>query len=315
MLCGVLLLDKPPGLTSSRALQRVRTLYHAARAGHTGALDPLATGLLPICLGEATKFSSYFLQGDKTYEARAALGVRTDTLDAEGCIISRQEPGCAHEHLEEVLPRFCGPIMQVPPRYCALKLRGRPLYSYARAGEEVELRPRSVTIHALELLAHDCSGFSIRVRCSGGTYIRSLIDDIGQALGCGAHLSALRRLGVQGLPAGPMHGLEELQELAAAPAAAVLEQVLLPLSTALANLPRLQLTCTAARRLCCGQAQALPAALAADQAAAPQAEALYLACGQDFLGVGRVEHGLIRPLRMMSGPLPEGALQVAAARA
>ena len=310
MLCGVLLLDKPPGITSSRALQRVRALYRAARAGHTGALDPLATGVLPICLGEATKFSAYFLQGDKTYEACATLGVRTDTLDAEGSVISRQDPGCAHEHLAAVLPRFCGSIMQLPPRYSALKLRGRPLYSYARAGEEVELRARSVTIRALELLGHDRLGFRIRVHCSGGTYIRSLIDDIGQALGCGAHLSSLRRLSVQGLPDAPLHGLQELQELTAASGGQAPAHLLLPLSTALAALPRLQLTCTAARRLHCGQVQELSAALADGAGIPPQSGVLYLACGGDFLGVGRLEDGVIRPLRMMSAPLAEGALLV-----
>lgn len=193
---GVLLLDKPQGLTSNAALQTARRLLNAAKAGHTGTLDPMASGLLPLTFGEATKFSQLLLDADKTYEAGVRLGVETDTGDAEGQVLRTASVDVARERLLDVLTGFSGEIEQVPPMHSALKRDGKPLYEYARAGIEVERAARRVTIHNLELLDFSGDHFVIRVRCSKGTYIRSLAMDIGAALGCGAHLDALRRTGI-----------------------------------------------------------------------------------------------------------------------
>jgi len=195
---GVLLLDKPPGLSSNDALQKVRRLLRAEKAGHTGTLDPLATGVLPLCFGAATKFSQIHLDADKTYEATLQLGVTTTTGDAEGELLeSRPVPPLDAERLQAVARQFTGAITQVPPMHSALKKDGRALYEYARAGQSVERTPRVITIHSLEL-APDLSDaaqttLKMRASVSKGTYIRTLAEDIGEALGCGAHLSALRR--------------------------------------------------------------------------------------------------------------------------
>jgi tRNA pseudouridine55 synthase len=195
---GVLLLDKPLGLSSNQALQKVKWLLRAEKAGHTGTLDPLATGVLPLCFGAATKFSQLHLDADKTYETTLRLGVTTATGDAEGAVLATQPVTCSVGEVVAVLDRFMGPITQVPPMHSALKKDGKALYEYAREGVEVEREPRAVTIHELDLLAMDLAGdtptLSLRVHCSKGTYIRSLGEVIGWALGCGAHLSALRRV-------------------------------------------------------------------------------------------------------------------------
>jgi tRNA pseudouridine55 synthase len=194
---GVLLLDKPLGITSNNALQKAKWLLRAEKAGHTGTLDPLASGLLPICFGAATKFSQLHLDADKTYETTVRLGVRTSTADAEGEVIDTRSVECTLGQLVEVLDRFTGPILQTPPMHSALKRDGKPLYEYARDGETVEREPRKVVIHELELLEVRLEGDSpflrLRVKCSKGTYIRTLGEDIGEALGCGGHLIALRR--------------------------------------------------------------------------------------------------------------------------
>lgn len=195
---GVLLLDKPLGLSSNQALQKVKWLLRAEKAGHTGTLDPLATGVLPLCFGAATKFSQIHLDADKTYETTVRLGLQTDTADAEGRVIAQRPVACSLGQVVEVLDRFTGSISQVPPMYSALKKDGKPLYEYARDGLTVERAPRDVTIHGLELLQCELLGdapfLRLRVHCSKGTYIRTLGQDIGQALGCGAHLGALRRV-------------------------------------------------------------------------------------------------------------------------
>ncbi len=195
---GVVLLDKPIGLSSNQALQKVKWLLRAEKAGHTGTLDPLATGVLPLCFGAATKFSQLHLDADKTYETTLRLGVKTSTGDAEGELLETRPVTCTPGRVVEVLDRFTGPIQQLPPMHSALKKDGKALYEYARAGIEVEREPREVTIHDLELLGMDLQGdaptLRLRVRCSKGTYIRTLGEDIGAALGCGAHLSELRRL-------------------------------------------------------------------------------------------------------------------------
>jgi tRNA pseudouridine55 synthase len=195
---GVLLLDKPLGLSSNNALQKAKWLLRAEKAGHTGTLDPLATGVLPLCFGAATKFSQLHLDADKTYETTVRLGVRTSTADAEGEVIETRPVTCTLGQVVEVLDRFMGPIRQVPPMHSALKKDGKALYEYARVGETVEREPRDVIIHELELLEAQLQGdapfLRLRVTCSKGTYIRTLGEDIGQALGCGGHLIALRRV-------------------------------------------------------------------------------------------------------------------------
>lgn len=195
---GVVLLDKPIGLSSNQALQRVKWLLRAEKAGHTGTLDPLATGVLPLCFGAATKFSQLHLDADKTYETTVRLGVTTTTGDAEGEVVNTRPVNCTVGQVVEVLDRYTGPITQVPPMHSALKKDGKALYEYAREGLTVEREPRHVTIRELELLALELQGdspsLSLRVRCSKGTYIRTLGEDIAAALGCGGHLSQLRRV-------------------------------------------------------------------------------------------------------------------------
>jgi tRNA pseudouridine55 synthase len=194
----VLLLDKPLGLSSNQALQKAKWLLRAEKAGHTGTLDPLASGVLPLCFGAATKFSQLHLDADKTYETVVRLGVKTRTADAEGEVLERRPVSCSVGQVVEVLDRFTGPISQVPPMHSALKKDGKALYEYARDGQEVERAPREVTVHDLELLDMRLDGdepqLRLRVTCSKGTYIRTLGEDIGEALGCGGHLSMLRRI-------------------------------------------------------------------------------------------------------------------------
>lgn len=192
-ISGVLLLDKPQGISSNGALQHAKRLYQAAKAGHTGNLDPIATGLLPVCFGEATKFSQFLLDADKTYQAVFALGQTTTTGDAEGEILSEASVNVSREQVEQALKRFVGNIQQVPPMYSALKHQGKALYSYARAGVEIERQARAVTIYRLQLDSFDKAEVCVTVSCSKGTYIRVLAEDVGRELGCGAHMKTLRR--------------------------------------------------------------------------------------------------------------------------
>jgi len=244
-----LLLDKPAGLTSNAALQAVRRLYNAAKAGHTGTLDPLATGLLPLCFGEATKFSGELLDADKTYAATIRLGITTDTADAEGQVLVERPVQVSLAQLEEALQRFTGEIMQVPPMHSALKRNGKALYEYARQGIELERAPRRVTIHSIAL--HEFSGdwVSVTVACSKGTYIRTLAEDIGAALGCGAHLQALRRTRIGCLRLEQAVALSALEALAPAQRAALLW----PADALLDGLPRADLDSSDAVRLGHGQ--------------------------------------------------------------
>lgn len=217
-LDGVLLLDKAPGQSSNHALQAARRLYAAAKAGHTGTLDPLATGLLPLCFGEATKFSGELLNADKRYVATVQLGVATDTGDAVGTVLQRRPVEVGRPAVEAALATFVGQIEQVPPMYSALKRDGKPLYQYARAGIDVERAARRVSIHELRLVGGDdgldCGRFVVEVYCSKGTYVRTLAADIGERLGCGAHLAALRRTGIGALDVAQAHSLAMLEGLA-----------------------------------------------------------------------------------------------------
>jgi len=222
---GVLLLDKPLGLSSNQALQKAKWLLRAEKAGHTGTLDPLATGVLPLCFGAATKFSQQHLDADKTYETTVRLGLKTSTGDAEGDVIAVREVSCSAGMVVEVLDRFMGPISQVPPMHSALKKDGKALYEYAREGETVEREARNVVIHDLDLLDMQLQGdapfLRLRVRCSKGTYIRTLGEDIAEALGCGGHLSALRRVvtgpfaQAQCVSLTQLEAMDEVQRLAA----------------------------------------------------------------------------------------------------
>ena len=217
---GVLLLDKPLGISSNNALQKAKWLLRAEKAGHTGTLDPLATGVLPICFGAATKFSQLHLDADKTYETTVRLGVRTSTADAEGEVIETRPVSCTLGQVVEVLDQFMGPIRQVPPMHSALKKDGKALYEYAREGETVEREPRDVVIHELELLDVQLQGeapfLRLHVKCSKGTYIRTLGEDIGEALGCGGHLVALRRIATGAFDQTQCVTLEGLETLAEA---------------------------------------------------------------------------------------------------
>jgi len=250
---GLLLLDKPLGLSSNQALQKVRNLFKAEKAGHTGALDPLATGVLPICLGEATKVAGLLLGNDKSYAVEARLGITTDTDDAEG--ITLRERALAiypPELLQTVLREFTGEIQQVPPIYSALKQGGEPLYLKARRGESIEIPARPVQIHAITLLPSEPGTLHLQVECGSGTYIRSLVRDIGERLGCGAHVIALRRLWVEPFQALPLHTLEHLQALAEQGDQALLG-ALHPIADALVRIPKRVLNAEQARRIGMGQ--------------------------------------------------------------
>ncbi|WP_286788084.1 MULTISPECIES: tRNA pseudouridine(55) synthase TruB [unclassified Pseudomonas] len=239
---GILVLDKPRGLTSNAALQKVRWLLNAEKAGHTGSLDPLATGVLPLCFGEATKFSQYLLDADKGYETVMQLGVTTTTGDAEGEIVDRREVNLDASAVEAALPVFRGDILQVPPMYSALKRDGQPLYKLARAGEVVEREPRSVTISRLELLALTTDRATLDVHCSKGTYIRSLVEDLGQTLGCGAHVAELRRTQAGPFALAQSVSLEMLEKAHEEGGAEALDAFLLPVDSGLEHWPLLQLT-------------------------------------------------------------------------
>ncbi|HET6912886.1 MAG TPA: tRNA pseudouridine(55) synthase TruB [Rhodanobacteraceae bacterium] len=241
---GILLLDKPAGITSNRALQIAKRLYRAEKAGHTGSLDPLATGLLPICFGEATKIAGYLLGSRKAYEAECRLGITTDTEDAEGVVVrERAVPQLAQDVIRAELAKLTGRITQIPPIYSALKQQGVALYKRARRGEEVSAPPRDVEIHRFELVERVGNDrLRLHVECGSGTYIRALVRDLGEALGCGAHLTALRRLWVEPFRQPRMFTPEQLEAIHAERSLAGLDECLLPLEAGLADWPVLPAT-------------------------------------------------------------------------
>ena len=252
---GVLLLDKPKGMSSNHALQRVRRLFEAQKAGHTGTLDPMATGLLPICLGEATKFSAHLLEADKVYRTRVELGVITDTGDAEGTVIERREvQRFSAQDIEAVLSHFRGEIDQVPPMYSALKHQGKKLYELAREGKHVERAARRINVYDARLISLDDSAFELEVSCSKGTYIRTLAEDIGLMLGCGAHISALRRLKTGPFGADTMWTLDALEQL---DDQAAREAQLMPVDVLVEHLPSQVVDEQAYQRLSHGQSAQL----------------------------------------------------------
>lgn len=285
---GVLLLDKPGGITSNFALGQARRLLAARKAGHTGTLDPLATGLLALTFGEATKFAADLLAADKAYEARVRFGVSTATGDAEGEVTARSDVRPQRGQLEAALARFAGAIQQVPPMYSALKRDGRPLYELARAGCEVERAPRTVRIDRLQLVAFDGTQATLQVACSKGTYVRVLAEDLGRALGCGAHLAGLRRTRVGTMSLECAIGLAELEALELPARRAML----LPLDALLASLPRVELDSEDAGRFAHGQRLALRIA--------PAERVRVYARDARLLGVARIdESGVLAPQRLI----------------
>jgi tRNA pseudouridine55 synthase len=239
---GILLLDKPQGLSSNQALQRARHIFSARKAGHTGSLDPLATGLLPICFGEATKIAGHLLGSHKAYDAECLLGVTTTTDDAEGEIIERR-PVPAQPDIEHTLKSLRGRITQIPPKYAAIKVGGVALYKRARRGEEVEVPSRDVDVFRFDLLKREGDTLSLHVECGSGTYVRSLVRDLGESLGCGAHLTALRRLWVDPFRHPRMFTLDDLAS------AESIDSLLLPLEEGLAALPSLSIDAADERHL------------------------------------------------------------------
>ncbi|MFA9488541.1 MULTISPECIES: tRNA pseudouridine(55) synthase TruB [unclassified Mannheimia] len=239
---GVFLLDKPQGMSSNDILQKVKRIFQANKAGHTGALDPLATGMLPICLGEATKFSQFLLDSDKRYLVTAKLGERTDTSDAEGEVVGTRDVNVTEADILANLHQFRGDILQVPTMFSALKHNGKPLYEYARAGITVEREARPITIFELNFIEYNAPFLTLEVHCSKGTYIRTLIDDLGEVLGCGAHVTMLRRTAVANYPIEKMMSYTDLQNLAENQPLVELDKHLLAMDTAVSSLPKINLT-------------------------------------------------------------------------
>ena len=290
---GILLLDKAPGLTSNRALQEARSFLEARKGGHTGSLDPLATGLLPLCFGEATKFSQFLLDADKTYWTVLRLGQETSTYDSEGSVVAARPVTVDRPQIEAALARFVGEIRQTPPVYSAIKQGGQPLYKLARAGVTVNPVPRTVVIHRIRLLDWQDDRVELEIRCSKGTYVRSLAHDIGQALECGAHVAQLRRLALGGFRVEDAVSMERLRALPGPEARAAL---LLPGDRAVDRFLPLTLSANAAYYLCQGQA------VFAGQGRAPGIVRLYEAHGR-FLGLGEVlDDGRVAPRRLVSFP-------------
>ena len=249
-LSGILLLDKPLGLSSNKALQKARHLFEAAKAGHTGSLDPLATGLLPVCFGEATKIAGHLLGARKAYLAECRLGVTTNTDDAEGEILkSLPVPALDAGVIDAALCTLRGSITQVPPAYSAIKQGGVALYKRARRGEEVQVPPRQVEVQRLDLLGCEGDRLHLHVECGAGTYVRSLARDLGERLGCGAHLTALRRLWVEPFTQPAMYALQTLERIKADGGIDALDRLLLPLESGLAALPALRVSTEQAQQL------------------------------------------------------------------
>ncbi len=296
-ISGILLLDKPAGMSSNQALQRAKRLYAAAKAGHTGSLDPLATGVLPLCFGEATKFSQYLLDADKTYETRVTLGVTTETGDAEGQILKQVDASAVTEaQVDAALEAFRGPIEQLPPMHSALKRDGVPLYKLARQGVEVERKPRQVRIDRLERLGFEAgnpASLELRVVCSKGTYIRTLAEDIGAALGCGGHVAALRRTVVGPFDLAACVTLDALGALRDRDELAAMDALLTPMDRALGHLPLLHLPESSGFYLRQGQPVLVP------NAPCDGMVRVALETGE-FLGIGEVlDDGRVAPRRLV----------------
>lgn len=292
-ISGILILDKPAGVSSNGALQKVRWLLNSDKGGHTGSLDPLATGVLPLCFGEATKFSRYLLDADKAYEAEVRLGQTTNTGDAEGEVLETRPVNISLEQAEAVLPQFRGDIMQVPPMYSALKQDGQPLYKLARAGEVVERKARSIHIAALELLSLEGDLLRLRVSCSKGTYIRTLAEDIGRELGCGAHIAGLRRIAAGPFDLSRSVTLDALIALHDEQGSEALDRYLLPCDAGLLDWPQVTLTEHTTYYWQNGQPVRAPGAPVSGMVRVYSHQ-------QEFIGVAEIdEDGLVAPRRLI----------------
>lgn len=296
----MLLLDKASGLSSNQALQTAKRIFSAHKAGHTGTLDPMATGLLPICFGEATKFSSALLGADKTYEAVLRLGYMSTTGDAEGeiSIAAGMESQCVdltREKIEAVRKSFIGVITQVPPMYSAIKHRGKPMYTFARAGVEIERQPRAITIHDLSIEAYQGNEMRIRVTCGSGTYVRTLAEDLGHALGCGgAYLTALRRSALGGFDLPQAYTLTGLEAMPPSQR----DSCLLPADSLLRSLPPVVVDSAAALSLL--QGRAIPGRHPAGESLLPGRQVRLYDKAQRFLGLGEIStEGYISPKRLI----------------
>jgi len=291
---GVFLLDKPQGMSSNDIMQKVKRIFQANKAGHTGALDPLATGMLPICLGEATKFSQFLLDADKRYLVTAKLGERTDTSDAEGQIVETHEVKVKTPEILTALEQFRGDILQVPTMFSALKHNGKPLYEYARQGITVEREARHITIFELNFIEYNAPYLTLEVHCSKGTYIRTLVDDLGEVLGCGAHVTMLRRTAVADYPTEKMLDWHALQSLAEQQDLALLDALLLPMDTAVAKLPTLTLNESQTQGIGFGQR------IKFDNLNRLQGQVRLFSHENRFLGVAMIdENNVIRPQRLV----------------
>ena len=295
---GILVLDKPGGLTSNGALQRAKRIFDAAKAGHTGSLDPLATGVLPLCFGEATKFSQFLLDADKQYRATVRLGVITDSGDADGEILEENDvPDLDVAHIDRVLDQFRGEIDQVPSMFSAVKVDGQPLYKLARQGIEVERKSRRVTIHELTLMDVTSPDLTMEIRCSKGTYIRSIAEDLGKVLGCGAHVSGLRRLASGPYGLEQAIGLEELESFFENNGLEAIDELLLPAASAVEDWPAVELPEITADYLLQGQPVQI------SQAPTQGWVRIFSESDPDpeFLGVGEVlEDGRVAPRRLIA---------------
>ena len=291
---GVFLLDKPQGMSSNDIMQKVKRIFQANKAGHTGALDPLATGMLPICLGEATKFSQFLLDADKRYLVTAKLGERTDTSDAEGQIVESREVKVKTPEILTALEQFRGDILQVPTMFSALKHNGKPLYEYARQGITVEREARPITIFELNFIEYNAPYLTLEVHCSKGTYIRTLVDDLGELLGCGAHVTMLRRTAVADYPTEKMLDWHTLQSLAEQQDLSSLDALLLPMDTAVAKLPALTLNENQTQGIGFGQR------IKFDNPNRLQGQVRLFSHENRFLGVAVIdENNVIRPQRLV----------------
>ena len=291
---GVFLLDKPQGMSSNDIMQKVKRIFQANKAGHTGALDPLATGMLPICLGEATKFSQFLLDADKRYLVTAKLGERTDTSDAEGQIVETREVKVKTSEILTALEQFRGNILQVPTMFSALKHNGKPLYEYARQGITVEREARPITIFELNFIEYNAPYLTLEVHCSKGTYIRTLVDDLGETLGCGAHVTMLRRTAVADYPTEKMLDWHALQSLAEQQDLSLLDALLLPMDTAVAKLPALILNESQTQGIGFGQR------IKFDNPNRLQGQVRLFSHENRFLGVAVIdENNVIRPQRLV----------------
>lgn len=297
---GVILLDKPTGISSNDALQKVKRIFFAEKAGHTGALDPLATGMLPICLGEATKFSQFLLDSDKRYRVIAKLGERTDTSDSDGEVVETRPVDVNLEKLEACIDTFRGESDQVPSMFSALKYQGKPLYEYARKGIEVPRESRKITVYEIVLHRFEGDEVEMEVHCSKGTYIRTIVDDLGEMLGCGAHVTMLRRTGVAKYPYEKMVTLEQLNELLeqahrdeVAPKE-LLDPLLLPMDTAVEDLPEVNLNAELTNLVQHG--------MPVQVFGAPEGTPIRMTSGEDklFIGVAEVnDDGKMAPKRLV----------------